>query len=474
MAKWDKPKQRRYSCGANAIRIISVAWSGITAFTLMVAGFSRDPEIFDAARTWPLFMFFGTLSTFFALVLSWKPWGDAARWMPRVVTVLGWQTAAGAVIAFTMAALVHDARNLVYGFIGLYFLANALPFMGLRLIDIALHRIEAEQNTSEERPATELKAPSTNRPQPRPSAHHPQTEPGPTPAVTPDAETGSVSTHPIVPPRSDLLFRHIFTDDNNGDLLRSLLCSVLPDLPTAEWAKVRLSDPRIPGECPAEKETVLDVKVVTAAGTAIDVEIQLYSHPALRERMTLSVARLLSSQGHRGNPYHALRPAIVVVITGFDLTRDGNDTDYRHRYLLHDPEHNVTFTNILQVHTLELPKVPPTHDGTRAWPWMRFLAANTEKELAMAAIDHPDIARAVTLVERFSADETARHEAESREKFLYDQWAREHYAREEGEQTAHHDDARRALRLGLPPEQVAEITGLSLDEIAALTEPEPN
>lgn len=291
-----------------------------------------------------------------------------------------------------------------------------------------------------------------------------------------------MNTHPIVPPRSDLLFRRIFTDEHNIGLLQSLLGSVLPDLPPAEWAQVRLSDPRVPGDHAGEKETVLDVRVVTATGTAIDVEVQLFPHPGLRERMAYSAARLLSSQGHRGEPYHALRPAIVVVITGFDLTDDEHDTDYHHRHLLYDPDHHLVFTSILQIHTLELPKVPRTPDGTRAWPWMRFLAADTEEELVMAATDHPDITQAVTIVQRFSADETARHEAESREKFLYDQWSREHFAREEGERTgreegeragaaqASRDSALRALRLGLPPEQVAEITGLGVDEVVLLAD----
>ena len=115
----------------------------------------------------------------------------------------------------------------------------------------------------------------------------------------------------------------------------------------------------------------------------------------------------------------------------------------------------------------------------------------------MAAVDHPEITRAAMLVRRFSADETARHEADSRWKFQYDQWAREHYAREEGEQTglekgeriglakgeriglekgvqigrdegstsARYDTAQRALQMGLSPEQVSQITGLSVADV---------
>ena len=249
-----------------------------------------------------------------------------------------------------------------------------------------------------------------------------------------------------------------------------------------EWTRVTVSEPRIPADHHDGKEVVLDVKITTAAGTAIDVEIQMFAHTGIRERMAYYAARLLTAQLDHGQPYHRLRPAITLVITGFDMI--SVDTDYRHCYLLHDPDHHDTFTDALQVHTLELSKVPPASDGTSVWPWLRFIAATTSEELRMAATHDPDIAEAAMIVERYNAEEAARHLLEAREKFLWDQWYIEQDARdarkqgiaqgleqgrEEGDRSRAVSAARNALGLGLGVEQVATITGLDPVEIARLT-----
>lgn len=134
---------------------------------------------------------------------------------------------------------------------------------------------------------------------------------------------------------------------------------------------------------------------------------------------------------------------------------------------------------MFELHTVELPKVPAVDDGSDLWDWMRFVAADTEEELDMAAKDNPQIARAATLVKHFSADESLRAAVESRDRFLWDQATREDHARTQGleqgleqgreegrdrlRETAHN-----ALRLGMTVEQVATITGLDVTEVATL------
>ncbi|MCL2423472.1 MAG: hypothetical protein FWD11_06190 [Micrococcales bacterium] len=83
----------------------------------------------------------------------------------------------------------------------------------------------------------------------------------------------------------------------------------------------------------------------------------------------------------------------------------------------------------------------------------------------MAAGTDPDMNAPATLVRRFSADETARHELESREKFLWDQQA----AMSETVETI----ACNALRLGMTVDQVAAVTGLDPAEVAALQDTTP-
>jgi len=133
--------------------------------------------------------------------------------------------------------------------------------------------------------------------------------------------------------------------------------------------------------------------------------------------------------------------------------------------------------------TLELPKLG-ADDGTDLWDWLRLIAADNEEEIEMAVDANADLRQAADLITEFSADRDRRYEALAREKFLHDQATREYEGlqrgreeglkqgreegREEGSQSRAVSNARNGLQMGLPVEQVATITGLSVDEVRRL------
>ena len=90
----------------------------------------------------------------------------------------------------------------------------------------------------------------------------------------------------------------------------------------------------------------------------------------------------------------------------------------------------------------------------------------------MAATDNPAIADAADQVRHYNTDATTRHQLLAREKFLRDQLTRERVARREGIEQGTTQTlqatARQALRLGLPVDQVATITGLTPAEVTEL------
>jgi hypothetical protein len=42
---------------------------------------------------------------------------------------------------------------------------------------------------------------------------------------------------------------------------------------------------------------------------------------------------------------------------------------YHHRFILYDIENKVEFTDIIEVNTLELRKLPQAEDGSELWDW---------------------------------------------------------------------------------------------------------
>lgn len=275
--------------------------------------------------------------------------------------------------------------------------------------------------------------------------------------------SGSSDLGPVVPLYYDTVFRWLF--GSYRQVTGKFLQAALPEVPSDEWADLTLPDTHLLGTA-RQKEMVLDVHVATASMRSVDVEVQMSSIPAARERFTAYSCKQLASQLSPGQPYTALRPVITLVVCGFVLFEE--DEDYQHTFFDYDPDHKIRFTDIRQTRTLELPKVPAQDDGTDLWDWLRLIAATTEEEIDMAAKRNTDVAQAAVLVKEFSADETRRLEAVSREKFLSDQATREAYSHEQGFEQGRCWAVRRMVAGGMPVEQVAVVLDIAPGEVAAI------
>jgi predicted transposase/invertase (TIGR01784 family) len=91
-------------------------------------------------------------------------------------------------------------------------------------------------------------------------------------------------TMTIHQPKTDVIFKLLMGNPRHLNLLQGFLSSLLP-LPKEEYQGLVLVDPQVRGDFPESKPGVLDVRVNTASGKNIDVEIQLASVPGMRERI---------------------------------------------------------------------------------------------------------------------------------------------------------------------------------------------
>ncbi|MFP3041221.1 Rpn family recombination-promoting nuclease/putative transposase, partial [Treponema primitia] len=108
------------------------------------------------------------------------------------------------------------------------------------------------------------------------------------------------------------------------------------------------------------------------------------------------------------------------------------EKDYYNSYSLLNRKTGTEFTDLLEINTLELPKLPEQSDGSDLYTWSQFFTSETEEEFMMVAEKDPVIKKAVATLMELSEDERERLLAESREKFLYDQYHREKESYEKG------------------------------------------
>jgi len=238
-----------------------------------------------------------------------------------------------------------------------------------------------------------------------------------------------MSERKILPVKSDVIFRLFFADERNVDLLTGFLKSVLR-LPDEEYREIVIADPYLLPEYAGDKLAIIDVKLHTKSRNIIHIEIQLRVTPEMRERIVFYDAKLITEQLGSGDNYHTLQKVVSIIITDENLIE--NSPRYHHRFVFYDSEAAVEFSDIIEIHTLELRKLPERDDGTELYNWAKFIAAESEEELNMVAEMNPQMRKAVVKLQELSADERARDLYERREKARRDIDSRERWARAKG------------------------------------------
>jgi predicted transposase/invertase (TIGR01784 family) len=274
-------------------------------------------------------------------------------------------------------------------------------------------------------------------------------------------------------PCNDAIFKMIFGDGRDIDILTNFLQAAL-DLPVDDYEEVTLVDPHLARESPEDKMGILDVKVKLRSGKLIDIEIQVCDQPQMRERIVFYLTKMINEQIGAGDEYWLIKRSICILITDHVLVPE--NASYRNRYTFRDPATGSEFTDLLEVNTLELPKLPRDGDGTPLWDWLKFLSAREKEELTMLAERNPQVKKAVVKLLALSEDERARMLADSREKLRRDISAQVHDAekrgREEGMEEGREEEklavARKLLDLDQPVDMIVQITGLSREVIQSL------
>jgi predicted transposase/invertase (TIGR01784 family) len=291
---------------------------------------------------------------------------------------------------------------------------------------------------------------------------------------------GSLSTG-MIPPYKDLLFKKIFGTEENKPLLAALLQAIL-GLPARAFQDLQLRSPELETGHHTHKAPVLDVRVALAGGEQIDVEVQIGSTFDLKPRVVYYTARMLTEQLHTGDDYNRLGRAITILIMVNPLL---DDAGYHHRFQLCEPGTTRVFSDLQQIDTLELSKVPAAGDGTDLWKWMRFIGSRTEQELQMAAELDPVIGEAANVALRWTADDQLRLNLLAQEKAERDYRSGIEHARrqglaeglkqgqaeglKQGEAKAWTSAISRALAKGMSPEEIADLFDISPEEIAQVT-----
>ena len=282
-------------------------------------------------------------------------------------------------------------------------------------------------------------------------------------------------------PKADLTFKKVFGE--HPDLVISLLNALLPfDKPEEEITWIEYLPPELVPKNPLRKNSIVDVRCRDKRGRQFIVEMQMVWSAEFRQRVMFNASKAYVSQLGNGEDYDLLQP--VYSLNLVNETFEPEMEEYYHYYRMVHIEHSDKIIDGLHLIFVELPKFTPHSYSEKRMQvlWLRYLTEINDKtrEIPKDLLDNPEINKAVSEIEESAFTEAQLSgydkfwDTISVEKTLYNSGVRKgleegrEEGREEGIKETRRDIALKMKEKGFTANEIAEMTGLDEDVIAAL------
>lgn len=253
-------------------------------------------------------------------------------------------------------------------------------------------------------------------------------------------------------PTLDITFKILFSQDE--ELLISLLTAVLQ--PTTPIASAKVLDTELSKDNVDDKGSFLDIRVRLDSGQLLDVEMQARSVSGNNERWLYYWAQVYRSQLKKSGDYRSLKPCVGILFLDYEQ-KDGR---FHGIYEIMETSTGRKFSNGLQFHTLELPRLTPElvqsldssqNANALLYRWCRFLKTNDPDEIAALKSADPMIRKAEQRLEKLSADPAVRSQIEERQRqadgLAIIKGAIHHQALRQGREEGRENSLRETIRL---------------------------
>jgi predicted transposase/invertase (TIGR01784 family) len=223
----------------------------------------------------------------------------------------------------------------------------------------------------------------------------------------------------ILLPIVDAIFKKLFGDERNKDILADFLTAVLGFEVKPE--DIILIDPHLKRETPDDKLGVLDVKLRLENGKIINIEMQVKNFKAMRHRSEYYISSMQSEQLGVNDDHQKLLPVVSIIIINDILLPETKK--FHCKFSMLEEEEHFKLHDLRTIHTLELPKLPADSSG-RLEDWLTFIKSKKREEFMLVAEKSKHIARAFKELEVMSDDEATRMIYEYRLKMARDERAK--------------------------------------------------
>ncbi len=233
----------------------------------------------------------------------------------------------------------------------------------------------------------------------------------------------------IIPLKYDFCVKEVM---ENETVRRHFISDVL-SIPLKDIKSVRILNPFLWKRYKKQKLGILDIQLELNNDAKINIEIQLKQKYNWKKRSVFYLAKMFTADLRRGEDYEKAKRCVVITILDFELN-DCVSTDYHNIYMLRDQNGNL-YTDVLELHTIELKKKPHKEQPCPLDEWHRLFNAETEEDLDMLKLGTKNlgIIEAIKELKEISLTDRLRYEHEMKLKAKRDRRAEDKFVYVQGQ-----------------------------------------
>jgi predicted transposase/invertase (TIGR01784 family) len=274
-------------------------------------------------------------------------------------------------------------------------------------------------------------------------------------------------------PLNDYLFLKVMGEKGDEEQLCAFLNAVLGRAGRDAIESVEIIENKtITAEVIGDKTSILDVRGLTVAGTRINVEVQLRNLGNMDRRSLFYWSREFARGMEAGQDYRETPNVIAINIVNYEFMAEVPAFHLRF-HIREDQYREVVLTDALEIHFIDMVKFRRLGEkDIRNEPlhrWLAWFDKESPEGLVEEAIKMDTaIRKAEEKMAYVSCDKEALRAYQMREMALSDWTSGLNHAREEGIREGKWETAKNLKKIGLPVEQIAGATGLSVEEIGQI------
>ena len=233
----------------------------------------------------------------------------------------------------------------------------------------------------------------------------------------------------IVMLKLDIIFKRIFGNENNEDVIAAFLADLL-EIPRDSIKAVYINNVELTPEYLEQKFSRLDLRL-NIDDRIVNIEMQVNNDYDFKERTLYYWSKMFSDELKTGEEYGELKQTICINIINFNQF---DCKDYHSHFKILESDRHEVLSNKFAIHFFELKKIKYAKKNKRMEDWLNLINAETEGDLMdiLNSTNIPEVKKTIVMLRELSADEKIRQEAFYREKRLHDEATALSGARREG------------------------------------------